>query len=151
MVWILIPLILIFLLAIWIFYLHHHLFKIRNANRELLKQAKGSNLEEILNLQNQHLKKHSEELKDLQNFTSELEKNLGFTIQKANIVRFNAFPGEGGDQSFSVALLDQHQNGVVISNLRNSNNDRAYAKPVKNGQSPYHLTKEELEAINPRK
>ncbi|MDD5626766.1 MAG: DUF4446 family protein [Patescibacteria group bacterium] len=151
MVWILIPLILILLLAIWTFYLHHYLFKIRSASRELFKQAKGSNLEEILNLQNQHLKKHSEELKDLQNFTRELEKNLGFTIQKTNIVRFNAFPGEGGDQSFSIALLDQHQNGVVVSNLRNRNNDRIYAKPVKNGQSPYHLTKEELEAINPRK
>jgi len=120
----------------------------RSANKALLKQAKGSNLEEILNLQNQHLKKHSQELKDLQNFTRELEKNLGFTIQRANVIRFNAFAGEGGDQSFSVALLDQHQNGVVISNLRNRNNDRVYAKPVKDGQSPYHLTKEELKAIN---
>lgn len=150
MMWILILGILIILLAGWIFYLHFILHKIKRANYALLKEAKGSNLEEILHSQNEHLKKQGQEIKNLQNFANTLKNDLGFALSKANVLRFNAFPGEGGDQSFSLALLDQHKNGVVISNLHNRESDRIYAKPIQNSQSQYHLTKEEMEAINLR-
>jgi len=148
MVWILIFCAVIILLSGWVFYLHYVLRKIKRANCALLKQAGGSNLEEILHSQNEHLKKQSQEIKNLQNFANSLKNDLGFTLSRANVLRFNAFPGEGGDQSFSLALLDQHKNGVVISSLHNREGDRVYAKPIQNSQSQYHLTKEEMETIN---
>jgi len=147
MTWILVFCILILVLAAWTFYLHFLLHKIKRANNALLKQAGGSNLEEILNSQNEHLKKQGQEIKNLQNFANGLKNDLGFRLSRANVLRFNAFPGEGGDQSFSLALLDEHKNGVVISNLHNRESDRIYAKPIQNSQSQYHLTKEEMEAI----
>jgi len=69
------------------------------------------------------------------------------SIQKVGIVRFNPFEGIGGNQSFSIALLDQKDAGVVISSYHSKDTTRVYAKPIKNGESEYPLSKEEEEAI----
>ena len=54
----------------------------------------------------------------------------------------------GGDQSFSVALLDGENSGVVISALHTREGNRVYAKPVEKGKAvKYPLTEEEQEAI----
>jgi len=136
------------LLLAWVSYLHYNLYKAHRATKELLGQAQGSNLEEILNSQNKNLALLREELETINNSSKKLKKDLGFTIQKVSIVRFNPFSEQGGDQSFSIAILDKHKTGVVISNLHSRTGDRIYAKPVFGGQSKYHLTKEESEAIN---
>ena len=72
------------------------------------------------------------------------------SIQKVGVVRFNPFKETGGNQSFSIALLDSKDNGLVISSLFTRQGTRIYAKPVKNGKSTYQLSKEELEAIKGR-
>ena len=63
------------------------------------------------------------------------------------IVRFNPFSGVGSDQSFSVALLDKNDNGIVITSLYNREGNRVYAKPIKTGVSEYLLSTEEKSAI----
>jgi len=69
-------------------------------------------------------------------------------LQKFALVRFNPFSDQGGDQSFAVALLDDGNDGVVISNLHSRDYSRIYAKPVKAGQSEkYQFSKEEEEAV----
>ncbi|HEX9075532.1 MAG TPA: DUF4446 family protein, partial [Anaerolineae bacterium] len=57
------------------------------------------------------------------------------------------FPDKGGDQSFTVAILDDHADGVVLSGLHSRADSRVYAKPVVRGQSNYTLTGEEKDAI----
>lgn len=70
------------------------------------------------------------------------------TIQKIGIVRFNPFNEMGGNQSFVIALLDDKNNGFVISSLFVKEGNRVYAKAIKDGKSDYSLSKEEVEAIN---
>ncbi|MEK7162541.1 MAG: DUF4446 family protein, partial [Patescibacteria group bacterium] len=53
----------------------------------------------------------------------------------------------GGDQSFSIALMDEKKNGIVVSSLYGRENSRIYAKPLENASSKYQLAKEELQAI----
>lgn len=74
------------------------------------------------------------------------EKSLLFT-QKVGIIRFNPFKGQGGDQSFSIAILNGLGGGVVITSIYGRKENHIFAKPVKNGQSPYPLAEEEKEAI----
>ncbi len=82
--------------------------------------------------------------RELKEFKEKSKKDL----RKVGIVRFSPFSEVGGDQSFSVALLDADDNGFVLTShyLRESN--RIYAKPVEKGASKYQLSKEEIEAIN---
>ena len=54
----------------------------------------------------------------------------------------------GGNQSFSLAVLDQEGSGVIISALHSRDSTRVYAKPVVLGkESKYSLSDEEKEAV----
>jgi N-methylhydantoinase A/oxoprolinase/acetone carboxylase beta subunit len=76
-----------------------------------------------------------------------LRKENNFNIQKIGMVRFNPFRGIGGDQSFSVAILDGNDSGAVITSLYNREENRVYGKPIKAGRSEYLLSEEEKKAI----
>ncbi len=81
----------------------------------------------------------------------ELKKESRFWVQKIGIIRFNPFSEVGGDQSFSIALLDANNSGVVISSLYSRQENRIYGKPIKNGKSEYQLSEEENQAIEKAK
>ena len=67
--------------------------------------------------------------------------------QHVGIVRFNPFSDKGGDQSFAIAILDDHADGIVLSSMQSRTDNRVYGKPVVGGQSTYTLGNEEREAI----
>jgi hypothetical protein len=107
------------------------------------KKKEPKNLKEILvNLRNLegNIEKIFQEIEKIK------EENK-FSVQKIGIVRFNPFSEVGGDQSFSVALLDGNNDGIVITSLYSRGENRVYGKPIKKGQSEYSLSKEEKEAI----
>lgn len=76
-----------------------------------------------------------------------LKKENKFNLQKVGLVRFNPFRETGGNQSFSIALLDGTDSGVVITSLYTRTDNRLYGKPIKAGQSEYLLSEEERKAI----
>ena len=53
-------------------------------------------------------------------------QNIGFK-------RYNPFTDTGGDQSFTVVLLDDNGDGIMISSLHSRENTRLYAKKVESG------------------
>ncbi|QIA28113.1 DUF4446 family protein [Thermaerobacter sp. PB12/4term] len=77
----------------------------------------------------------------------EMAEELARCVRHVAVVRFNAFPNTGGEQSFALALLDAHGNGAVITTLAGREETRTYAKPIAGGSSPYLLSEEEREAI----
>lgn len=86
--------------------------------------------------------------RDVENHINEIERNLSNCIQKIGIIRFNAFDNVGSDLSFSIALLDDKDNGVVISGLYSRESSSTYAKPILKGKSKYPLSAEEMKAID---
>jgi hypothetical protein len=68
-------------------------------------------------------------------------------VQRTGLVRYNPFEDTGGNQSFAVALLDDHGDGVVISSLHARQNTRIYAKAITGGKSEAALSDEEAEAL----
>lgn len=72
---------------------------------------------------------------------------LNSTLQHVGLVRYDALANTGGQQSFSLALLDAAGEGVVLSGLQTRAEMRMYAKPVAGGGSPLTLTDEEKQAI----
>jgi len=86
-------------------------------------------------------------LQELFNRIGALESASRLTIQKIGVIRFNPFDAMGGNQSFSIAMLDSQNNGFVISSLFTQDGNRVYAKPIINSASEHILSKEEKEAI----
>jgi hypothetical protein len=86
--------------------------------------------------------------------SSELEavkRDQVLSIQKVGMVRFNPFREGGGDQSFSLALLDKNNSGVIVTSLYSREGNRIYGKPIKDGNSAYTLSEEENKAIEEAK
>lgn len=94
--------------------------------------------------------KFKEHRRDLDKALSEIEgikKQNKFSIQKTEFLRYNPFKDVGGNQSFSIVLLDANNSGVVITSLYSREGNRVYAKSVVNGSSDYSLSKEEKQLI----
>lgn len=134
-------------LIVWLAILTRNLIKIQRQITVLSKGSEGANILEIIN---RHLELENElsqdvaRLYDNQAITS---KVLRTAVQKVGIERFNAFAGSGGEMSFSLALLNDHGNGAVLSCIQGRNESRVYAKPVIEGRSTQVLSKEEIKAI----
>jgi len=94
------------------------------------------------------------ELKTLKNNFSGLAKDLKELkiesrshFKRIGFVRYNPFTGVGGDQSFSLALLDDYNNGIIITSLFSREGNRVYSKIIEKGVSPHVLSDEEKQAI----
>ena len=108
------------------------------------KQKKEpENLKEVL----VQLGKLEESFKKISDELAALKKQSRFSIQKLGIIRFNPFREVGGDQSFSMALLDDNDTGAVLTSHYTRQESRIYGKPIKCGQSEYPLSEEEQEAM----
>jgi hypothetical protein len=68
---------------------------------------------------------------------------------RLGVQRYNAFSQEGGsDLSFSIVILDEEQDGVVLTGIHGREQTFIYAKPVEKGQSSYSLSPEEKVLID---
>ena len=90
-----------------------------------IKSAKEKTEQEIINI-NQKLKK---------------------SIRGLETLRFNPFADQGSNQSFTIGMLNETGDGVVLSSLYSRDRMSIFAKPIKNNQSEYELTKEEKEIL----
>lgn len=84
----------------------------------------------------------------------EVNKRLSFLendgkhhIQKVGLVRFNPFKELGGDHSFSLAILDGEDSGVIITGLHTRDRTRVYMKKIIGGKSEADLSIEEKKAL----
>lgn len=64
------------------------------------------------------------------------------------LVRYDAFEGVAGQQSYSLCLLDDNQNGILLSNLVGREFTRSYAVEIKSGQASRKLGDEEVGALS---
>ena len=63
------------------------------------------------------------------------------------VVRYDAFGDTGGHLSWSLALLDDHGDGAVLTSIHGRNEARAYAKSITGWRSDQQLSPEEEEAV----
>jgi hypothetical protein len=115
--------------------------------QHLMTGTSGGNLEAMLHDHIAKVRETETRVDAVDRLARQLEKAAYFSMQHMGVVRFNPFQDTGGDQSFAVALVDGHGNGVVISSLHGRDATRVYAKPLKTWESTYSLTDEEKQAI----
>lgn len=95
------------------------------------------------------------ELTTLKSRTSRVEEAAGRLateglghVQRIGVVRFNPFSDTGGAQSFTMAILDGKNDGVVMTSLYARSGNRWYVKQINDGRGKdIELSKEELSAI----
>ena len=115
--------------------------------QHLMTGTTGGNLEQMLNDHVTRVRETASRVEAVDQLAHRLEKAAYFSLQHLGVVRFNPFHDTGGDQSFAIALVDGHGNGVVLSSLHGRDATRVYAKPLQRWESTYSLTDEEKQAI----
>jgi hypothetical protein len=78
----------------------------------------------------------------------EMDRTLMRCVQGVGFVRYSAFEDTGGDQSFSLAMVDGDGHGVIVSGLYGRDATRVYAKPIESWTSSRTLAAEEEQALS---
>jgi hypothetical protein len=90
--------------------------------------------------------------KELYQILEEQKKDGKLHIQRVGLVRFNPFADTGGSQSFTLALLDGYDNGLVMTSLYARTGHRWYIKEVAGGKGKeLALSREEQAAVQKAK
>lgn len=134
------------LLFYWVSRLRHHYKSIFQSPSG--KQG-GNDLEKVLLELKQNEIAFGSALKEVVKRIENVEGELPKDLRRVGLVRYNPFSGTGagGDQSFALALLNELNDGIVVSSIYGREMNRVYAKQIKGGKSNYQLTGEENQAI----
>lgn len=142
------------LLVLNIFFLILVLINIRGKRKiykryyNLIADFEESNLDYMLSELGRNLNLLEQKFADMEKVNQTLQETFAYAVQHVGLVRYNAFSDMGSDLSFSIALLDQNADGVVITSIYGRDESRIFAKPIKAKSSTYRLTEEENEAIS---
>lgn len=115
--------------------------------RKLSKGIGRNDLIRILTRLSEIEKENSESIGRIDKQIQEIKKDMSYHLQKVSLVRFNPFSEMGGDHSFSLALLDAHLTGFIITGLHTRERTRVYIKKIEEGKCKQDLSKEEREAL----
>ncbi len=88
-----------------------------------------------------------EDVHGLRQEVAALRAEAGDVLRHLAVVRYDAFGDMGGHLSWSLALLDDAGNGVVLTSIHGRSDARTYAKNVTSWSSRQQLSPEEEEAI----
>ncbi len=140
-------LLLIIAMAVGLIMVLRQIRQLRRRYGALLTSGDGKELGELLSMYVEQMGLAASKAEELAETSEELERRLASSIRRWGLVRFNAFEGTGGEQSFALALLDDQGNGVVLSSLQGRGENRLYAKTVTKWASLHNLSVEEKDAI----
>ncbi len=79
---------------------------------------------------------------------SAVEENMQSVYQKIGLVKYDAFREMSGKLSYALALLDQNNNGIIVSSMYSREGCYSYAKEIIRGESYITLSEEEKEALD---
>ncbi len=130
----------------WTFALSQRVRHVASMRGDLAKLAAAGDIQGLA----EHVQAHLVELvatdERLAATDSGLAASLTTALRHLGLVRFDALPGDVGEQSFAVALLDDRLCGFVLTSMHGRGAYRLYAKPITDGVARLVLTGEEIEA-----
>jgi uncharacterized membrane protein YvbJ len=141
-------LIITLVLIILVLTLSSRLTAARKRFKQLLNGESNMDVEQLILQVQSKLNKHQDELKLTSDQVHAISNTLKKMKGKVGIHRYNAFSDAGSDLSFTLALLDDYHDGVLVTGIHSREQTYLYAKPITNGESKYTLSPEEKVAIN---
>ena len=140
-------LILLAVLAIWLIAVSAVLYKIFALFNKLSRGVEVTDLKKTLEKILSEEAKNESDIRLLEKRAQSIETDGLSHVQKVGLIRFNPFKELGGDHSFSLAILNGQDSGVVITGLHTRERTRVYMKDIKNGKSQSDLSAEEKKAV----
>ncbi|MCX6378169.1 MAG: DUF4446 family protein [Armatimonadetes bacterium] len=118
-----------------------------NQRIHALTMGTEGNLEQVLAQNLERVTQNTLRMNVIEQAVGTLQAQIPFCIQKSHLMRYDAFDNVGGQQSFSLVLLDSQHSGIVLSGVYNRMDMRVYAKYVERGQPTQPLSEEETQVV----
>ena len=115
--------------------------------QRLTAGASGASLEKVLMDHLARVEEVDTRQRQVEQRVSALEERIPLCVQHVGLVRYDAFEDVGGQQSFSLAMLDDWQNGIILTSVYSRSDVRVYAKAVRQGKPSHPLSEEEQRAL----
>lgn len=133
-------------LTVWNLIISWLIWRLIRHYRRLTTNVSQGNLEKVLEEILNQGKLTKEEVDQIKKELTRLSQKEKQCFQHLGLVKFNPFSDLGGNQSFSLAILDDQGQGLVITGLHGRQTTRVYAKLL-NGEKGVKLSEEEQIAI----
>jgi hypothetical protein len=136
---------------LWVIVLALKLRRLRSAQRTILGGEETDLAAHAASLQEAfvQLRDWVEEVAaGLESRVAATERRVDGAITHTSVVRYDAMNELSGQQSSTVALLDERRTGVVISSILHRDQARLYVKQVRDGNPEYELSPEEQQAVD---
>lgn len=79
------------------------------------------------------------------------ENEANISLKKVSVVNFDAFDDVKGNLSFALAILNNNNDGLILTSLYGHNSCNTYVREIVGGETPIKLLDEEKEALNKAK
>lgn len=134
--------------AVWLTGVSIVLYRVFVLFNRLTKGVDSGDLKKVLEKVISQEEENRSKIADLARRISFLENDGKLHVQKVGLIRFNPFKELGGDHSFSLAILNGEDSGIIITSLHTRDRTRVYMKDIKAGKSTFELSAEEKKAFN---
>jgi len=135
-------------LIIWIAVLTMMLLKQRRMLSMVFSDAEDPGVKQRF----MQLLKEMDEVNGRQEFLAKNMKQLALenlkNVSKVMMLRYNPYGDVGGEQSFSIVLLNGVDSGMVLTSLHSRAGTRSYVKAIAKGKAEMQLSKEEQEVLD---
>ena len=135
---------------IWVVVLAVKLRRLRAAQRTVLGASEADLVAHAASIQEAFIQLRDwveEAASRLEDRMATAERRIDGSVAYTSLVRYDAWGEMSGQQSSTLALLDSHRSGVVVSSILHRDHARVYVKQVHQGESQLELSPEEQEAI----
>ncbi|MEA2418585.1 MAG: hypothetical protein QOE60_791 [Thermoleophilaceae bacterium] len=135
---------------LWAIVLAVKLRRVRAAQRTVMGEGQADLVAHAAQIQDAfvHLRDWVEETATrLEERMATAEQRIDGCVAYTSLVRYDAMGELSGQQSSTMALLDAHRTGVVVSSILHRDQARVYVKQVRGGESELELSPEEHQAI----
>jgi hypothetical protein len=133
------------------------LVQLRHANRRLAEvtpdvrglsqRVRGKSAEEGLAAIFAQLNTTGQRMTDLEGRMTELERIGGRAIRRIGLVRYDATDEISGQLSFALCLLDNRDNGVMLTSNYTLDACRVFVRGIVGGKAQHEMLSEEAEAL----
>lgn len=135
---------------LWVIVLAVKLRRVRAAQRTVMGEGQADLVAHAAQIQEAFVQLRDwveESATRLEERMATAESRLDGCVAYTSLVRYDAMGELSGQQSSTMALLDSHRTGVVVSSILHRDQARVYVKQVRDGESELELSPEEQQAI----
>ena len=132
---------------IWLVVLTFLVLKQKSFFKELFPKDNSRDIRNRFKEVLEAISKFEKENQILDNRLTGFKKESLGNLRNLAVLKYNPYNDTGGEQSFSLALLNGRLNGIVLTSLHSRSGTRTYLKDIKSGKSELELSKEEAQVL----